>query len=353
MANQNTPIPQNPIGENFVWRDWFQKLSNRVYGSMGTQESTNVSITGGTIDGTAIGSSVPSTGHFTSLQLNTPLAILYGGTSSNTAAGARTNLGVTATGLDTTYAYRANNLSDLASASTARTNLGLGTMAVANTSSYSTTGTDTTYSYRAYALTAGTGISYSSGTTFNGSANITINNSGVTSIIAGTGISVSSATGAVTVSQSSTTTKAYGAFHDTTTQTAAVINTAYAVTFDSTDLSSGVASGTPTSRIVITNAGTYNIQFSAQINKTTANKKSIWIWADVNGTSIPYSATEVTIAGSSAALVAAWNFVLPINAGDYFRLMWSTDDLGCQIVALAASAPVPGIPSIILTVQQI
>jgi hypothetical protein len=37
----------------------------------------------------------------------------------------RTNLGVTATGSDTTYAYRANNLSDLASASTARTNLGL------------------------------------------------------------------------------------------------------------------------------------------------------------------------------------------------------------------------------------
>jgi hypothetical protein len=36
----------------------------------------------------------------------------------------RTNLGVTATGADTTYAYRSNNLSDLASASTARTNLG-------------------------------------------------------------------------------------------------------------------------------------------------------------------------------------------------------------------------------------
>lgn len=32
MAKQN-PIPQNPIGESFVWRDWFQRLSDRVFGS--------------------------------------------------------------------------------------------------------------------------------------------------------------------------------------------------------------------------------------------------------------------------------------------------------------------------------
>ena len=35
MATQ-TPIPPNPIGENFAWRDWLQRLSDRVFGTAAT-----------------------------------------------------------------------------------------------------------------------------------------------------------------------------------------------------------------------------------------------------------------------------------------------------------------------------
>ena len=47
MSNINIPIPQNPIGENFPWRDWFQKLSNKVFGTMASQDSNNINVSGG------------------------------------------------------------------------------------------------------------------------------------------------------------------------------------------------------------------------------------------------------------------------------------------------------------------
>jgi hypothetical protein len=141
-----------------------------------------------------------------------------------------------------------------------------------------------------------------------------------------------------------------GAFYDTTTQTAAAINTAYAITLDSTSLTQGVSIGTPTSRVYVDRTGSYNIQFSLQLVSTNAASKDVYIWADVNGTSVPESATKLTLSGSSNAYVAAWNFVIRMSAGDYFRLMWSTSNTNVQITRIAASAPVPAIPSVILTV---
>lgn len=144
----------------------------------------------------------------------------------------------------------------------------------------------------------------------------------------------------------------YGSFYDTTTQTAAVINTAYPITFNTTDLSKGVSRGTPTSRIIVDSAGVYNFQFSAQLDKTSGGAGSVYIWIRKNGVDIPNSASLVHIQGNNAELIAAWNWVVDMAANDYIELVWSVDDTSVIIASYAASSPVPSIPSVILTVTD-
>lgn len=146
--------------------------------------------------------------------------------------------------------------------------------------------------------------------------------------------------------------KRYGSFYDLNDQTAAAINTAYAMTFSNTQYTRGVTLGTPSSRIYVDRPSIYNIQFSAQLDKSSGSLGNVWIWLDVNGSTIANTATQVSLQGSNSATVAAWNFLQEMNAGDYFRLMWATDDTNCFIKHDTAVAPVPDIPSIILTVTD-
>lgn len=144
----------------------------------------------------------------------------------------------------------------------------------------------------------------------------------------------------------------YGSFYDTTTQIAAAPNTAYAITFNTADLSNGITRGSPTSRIYTDTPNVYNIQFSAQLDKTSGGVGIAWIWLRKNGADVTNSASQVRLQGNDAETVAAWNFLLQMNAGDYFELMWAVDTVDLQITTFAATAFHPAIPSVILTVTD-
>lgn len=144
----------------------------------------------------------------------------------------------------------------------------------------------------------------------------------------------------------------YGVFYDTSSQTAAAINTAYPITINSTTITNGAYIGSPTSRVYVDRIGIYNFQFSLQLTSTSSSAKNVYIWYRINGVDAANSATSVTLVGNNAAAVAAWNFVVSMDAGDYFELVWSTDNTSVQITAAGASSPVPAIPSVILTVTN-
>ncbi len=96
---------------------------------------TGKTVTGGTFSGATLAISTISS-------LSTDLAVTDGGTGASSAAAARTNLGLGTMAVESTatYAAVANNLSDIPSPSTARTNLGLGTMATQASSNVMITG---------------------------------------------------------------------------------------------------------------------------------------------------------------------------------------------------------------------
>lgn len=145
----------------------------------------------------------------------------------------------------------------------------------------------------------------------------------------------------------------YGSFYDTNTQTAALINTAYNVSFSNTDLSFGVyLTGSPATRITVDQTGVFNFQHSIQIDKTTGGKGLFYLWYAKNGTAVTNSGTRLRIEGNNSETVAAWNYVFKLKAGDYIEYQWAVDDLGVEIKQFASAAPVPGIPSAIVTVTN-
>jgi len=153
---------------------------------------------------------------------------------------------------------------------------------------------------------------------------------------------------------SSTFSGYYGSFYDTTNLLMTSATTAYALPLNTTAEAVGVSivSG---SRITVANAGVYNIQFSAQLNKTDSNDDLVNIWFAKNGTNITNSNTQVTVLGNGGKFLASWNFVLTLAANDYVQIMLQSPDTNMRVIASGEqSSPArPAVPSSIVTVTQV
>lgn len=144
----------------------------------------------------------------------------------------------------------------------------------------------------------------------------------------------------------------HGSWHNTESMYAEYVNTAYPMQCNVIDNEKGVTL-VDQSKMVVGQSGVYNVQFSAQFDKSNANVEHAYIWLRKNGENVAYSASKVAIQGSTAEVIAAWNFHSPAIAGDYFEVVGSVTNTGVYLPAIPASGVVPGIPSVILTINQI
>jgi hypothetical protein len=144
----------------------------------------------------------------------------------------------------------------------------------------------------------------------------------------------------------------YGAFQSTADQTAASANTAYAITLNTTDYANGVSVASD-SRITVTDAGIWNLQWSGQFENNDTQIHDVRIWLKINGTVVTGSTGYISIPNSHGGvhghLIAGWNYFVSLNTNDYVELWWETDNTAVSIQHYAAAGNYPSTASVIAT----
>jgi hypothetical protein len=145
----------------------------------------------------------------------------------------------------------------------------------------------------------------------------------------------------------------YGEFTKTNSQAPAVINTAYPLLFNTTQIANGVYVGATTSQVFVTQAGLYNLATSVQITSGNSSQKSVWVWLRKNGTTdLPNSARVASITLNNGYLVVTLNVIASLLANEFIEVMYAADNTNVSISTVAATAFAPAAPAVILAVTQ-
>jgi hypothetical protein len=148
----------------------------------------------------------------------------------------------------------------------------------------------------------------------------------------------------------------WGAFWSNVDQTNAGITSVNLMTVNNSDPgNNGVQIGATSSQIKVLNAGTYNIQFSAQFDKSDGGKDNVEVWFLKNGVNIADSNSLFSLEGNNDKVIAALNFMVVLSANDYIQLAWHSADIDLFLHHdVAGTSPTrPAVPSVIITVQQV
>ena len=142
-----------------------------------------------------------------------------------------------------------------------------------------------------------------------------------------------------------------------TTDLTFTANTPTQVTFDQNDYLNGCMND-GTDGIHVEYAGIYNYQFSVQLRNSDTQIHSAWIWLRVNGIDVAGTGSKFDVISSHGGVdgfvIAACNFYVSLNAGDYVELYAAVDNVAVTFDATAASTSpfaMPLIPSVVATLS--
>lgn len=149
-----------------------------------------------------------------------------------------------------------------------------------------------------------------------------------------------------------------------TTDVIFAANTATLVTMNQNDFLND-CTNTGLDGIVVSTAGIYNYQFSAQFANTDSQIHAAYIWLRVNGVDVPGTGSRWDITAkhgsSDGYVIAAANFYVQLNANDHVDLYAAVSQAyvptvsnGIYMEAYAAQTSpwaMPSIPSVVATLS--
>lgn len=145
-----------------------------------------------------------------------------------------------------------------------------------------------------------------------------------------------------------------GAFQNDADQTFSTANTPTVVAFNTVDSAYGFSLAS--NKVTITNAGTYNIQFSLQFSNMDTQIQEVTVWLRKNGTDIIGTGSKYAVTNHHGSvdgyLIAVANFFIDVAANDYIELVASTTSTQVYLERYAASTSPytrPSIPSSVIT----
>jgi len=147
-------------------------------------------------------------------------------------------------------------------------------------------------------------------------------------------------------------TRYHGSYYDMTTQTANATSTPYFVRIGAVDVQDGFT--TDGANIIASYSGVYNLQFSFQLHYTGGGGSGdhVEIWLNKNGIDQANTNTIVHCTSNNPFVVAAWNFIVPMDSGDKVALRWGTLNRNIKLESNGHLIG-PAVPSVIATITTV
>ena len=146
----------------------------------------------------------------------------------------------------------------------------------------------------------------------------------------------------------------YASLQRSTSQTAAAIDTPYAIGWDTPSFNSGITlDPSDNTKIVFEEEGVYLLSFAVELLSSNSSDKNGWFWPRINGTDVAGSTIKVTMSGNGHHLVMSRSAAFPMTAGSYLQAMWAVSDVALWIDAPAATAFAPSAPAVTLSITRV